>query len=114
LPTGARVLGQGSRPQAGIGPRKDEGLEGVRVQRSDEQRLRQALEVGGGELHGFVDRGDYWVVDWSTGEGARHTSAVSRDQLTVLSAGICLDDRDSDFDLESLVGVMEGSDEYGW
>ena len=97
LPTGARVLGQGSRPQT-----------------SDEQRLRRALEVGGGELHGFVDHGSYWTVEWSTGEGQRHTSAVSRDQLTVLSAGVCLDDRDSDFDLESLVGVMEGSDEYGW
>jgi len=97
-----------------LATRRDEGLEAVRVQRSDEERLRQALEVGGGVLHGFVDHGDYWTVDWSTGEGARHTSAVSRDQLTVLSAGICLDDRDSDFDLESLVGVMEGSDEYGW
>ena len=114
LPTGARVLGQGSRPQAGIGPREDEELEGVRAQTSDEQRLRRALEVGGGELHGVVDHGSYWTVEWSTGEGQRHTSAVSRDQLTVLSAGVCLDDRDSDFDLESLVGVMEGSDEYGW
>jgi len=97
-----------------LATRKDEDLEGVRAQTSDEQRLRRALELGGGELHGFVDHGSYWTVEWSTGEGQRHTSAVSRDQLTVLSAGICLDDRDSDFDLESLVGVMEGSDEYGW
>jgi hypothetical protein len=97
-----------------LATRKDEELEGVRAQTSDEQRLRRALEVGGGELHGFVDHGGYWTVEWSTGEGQRHTSAVSRDQLTVLSAGVCLDDRDSDFDLESLVGVMEGSDEYGW
>ena len=97
-----------------LAARKDEDLEGVRAQTSDEERLRRALAVGGGELHGFVDHGSYWTVGWSTGEGQRHTSAVSRDQLTVLSAGICLDDRDSDFDLESLVGVMEGSDEYGW
>ncbi len=97
-----------------LAARKDEGLEAVRVQRSDEERLRRALEVGGGELHGFVDHGDYWTVDWSTGEGTRHTSAISREQLTVLSAGICLDERDPDFDLESLVGVMEGSDDYEW
>jgi hypothetical protein len=97
-----------------LATQQDEGFEGVRAQRRDEERLRRALEVGGGELHGFVDHGEYWTVDWSTGEGNRHTSAISRDQLTVLSAGICLDERDSDFDLESLVGVMEGSDEHGW
>lgn len=92
-----------------LATQQDPGFEGMRAQRSDEGRLRRALEVGGGELHGFVDRGDYWVVEWSTSEGDRHTSAISRDQLTVLSAGICLDERDRDFDLESLVGVMEGS-----
>lgn len=97
-----------------LAARKDKGLERVREQTSDEERLRRALAVGVGELHGFVDHGSYWTVEWSTGAGQRHTSAISRDQLTVLSAGICLDDRDSDFDLESLVGVMEGSDDYGW
>lgn len=97
-----------------LATQQDPGFEGVRAQRNDERRLRRALEVGGGEFHGFVDRGDYWVVEWSTAEGHRHSSAISCDQLTVLSAGICLDDRDRDFDLESLVGVMEGSDGDGW
>jgi hypothetical protein len=73
----------------------------------DEKRLRQALKLGGGELHQFQDRGDYWTVDWITSDGVRHTSAIAKDDLTVVSSGICLSGRDRDFDLQSLVGVME-------
>lgn len=73
----------------------------------DEQRLRQALQLGGGELHQFQDRGDYWTVDWTTSDGIRHTSAIAKADLTVVSSGICLSGRDRDFDLQSLVGVME-------
>lgn len=73
----------------------------------DEKRLRQALKLGGGELHQFQDRGDYWTVDWTTADGVRHTSAIAKDDLTVVSSGICLSGRDRDFDLQSLVGVME-------
>lgn len=74
----------------------------------DERRLRQALQLGGGELHQFQDRGDYWTVDWTTADGTRHTSAIAKNDLTVVSSGICLSGRDRDFDLQSLVGVMEG------
>lgn len=74
----------------------------------DERRLRQALQLGGGELHQFQDRGDYWTVDWTTADGTRHTSAIAKHDLTVVSSGICLSGRDRDFDLQSLVGVMEG------
>ncbi len=73
----------------------------------DERRLRQALNLGGGELHQFQDRGEYWTVDWTTADGVRHTSAIAKDDLTVVSSGICLSGRDRDFDLQSLVGVME-------
>ena len=73
----------------------------------DEKRLRQALKLGGGELHQFQDRGNYWTVNWTTSDGVRHTSAITKDDLTVVSSGICLSGRDRDFDLQSLVGVME-------
>jgi hypothetical protein len=73
----------------------------------DEKRLRQALKLGGGELHQFQERGDYWTVDWTTLDGVHHTSAIAKDDLTVVSSGICLSGRDRDFDLQSLVGVME-------
>jgi hypothetical protein len=81
--------------------------EGFAHPQRDEKRLRQALKLGGGELHQFQDRGDYWTVDWTTADGVRHTSAIAKDDLTVVSSGICLSGRDRDFDLQSLVGVME-------
>lgn len=74
----------------------------------DEKRLRSALQVGGGELQAFRDRGDdYWTVEWTTNTGEYHTSAISKRDLTVVSSGICLSGRDRDFDLQSLVGVIE-------
>lgn len=73
----------------------------------DEKRLKKALQTSGGDLHQFHDNGDYWTVDWTTGDGTRHTSAIAKTDLTVISSGICLSGRDRDFDLQSLVGVME-------
>jgi hypothetical protein len=72
-----------------------------------EKRLQKALEVGGGQLQQFHDRGDYWTVEWTTADGENHTSAIGKNDLTVISSGICLSGRDRDFDLQSLVGVME-------
>ncbi|MEW6729795.1 MAG: hypothetical protein AB1489_00525 [Acidobacteriota bacterium] len=73
----------------------------------DETRLREALQVGGGILREFHDRGDFWLVEWTTGNGQRHSSAIAKRDLTVISSGICLSGRDRDFDLQSLVGVIE-------
>lgn len=77
---------------------------------SDEKRLREALLFGGGELIGHHDRGDYWWVEWTTRTGERHTSSIAKD-FTVISAGICLSGEDRKFDLQSLVGVVEGWNE---
>ena len=72
-----------------------------------EQRLQRALKMGGGELRGFCDRDDYWLVEWTSGSGEYHNSAIAKNDLTVMSAGICLSGEDSNFDLQSLVGVVE-------
>jgi len=79
-------------------------------QRRDEARLAEALRTAGGELRDFQDRGEYWVVDWTTRDGDRHTSAIARQDLTVMTAGICLHN-ERDFDLQSLVGVVGGARE---
>jgi hypothetical protein len=76
--------------------------------RRDEDRLGKALRRAGGSLRDFRDRGDVWVVEWVTRDGEQHNSAIDKRDLTVASAGICLSGRDRDFDLQSLVGVMEG------
>ena len=81
-----------------------------RQEERDRGHLREALNMAGGELGEFRDRGDYWQVEWTTGDGARHTSAIAKSDLTVMSSGICLSGRDNDFDLQSLVGVVERRD----
>jgi hypothetical protein len=73
----------------------------------DERRLQRALKMGGGELRGFCDRADYWLVEWTSRNGERHSSAIAKNDLTVMSAGICLSGDDMKFDLQSLVGVVE-------
>jgi hypothetical protein len=73
----------------------------------DEKRLQRALKMGGGELQEFRDRDDYWLVEWTSGTGERHSSAIAKNDLTVISAGICLSGEDRNFDLQSLVGVVE-------
>ncbi len=81
-------------------------------QASSERRLQKALHQGGGMLERFRDRGDFWQVEWKTGDGEFHSSAINKNDLTVISSGICLSGRDRDFDLQSLVGVMEN--QYDW
>jgi hypothetical protein len=84
-------------------------FQAVRQPRQDEDRLRAALRLAGGSLREYRDRGDFWLVEWTTRDGERHTSAIAKRDLTVISAGICLDGGDRAFDLQSLVGVVDGS-----
>jgi hypothetical protein len=79
-------------------------------QRRDEKRLQEALKMGGGTLKEFREREDYWLVEWTTSTGENHRSAISKTDLTVISAGICLSGEDRKFDLQSLVGVVEYPD----
>lgn len=83
-----------------------------RQPQNDETRLQDALQVGGGNLQNFRDRGDFWQIEWTTSTGEHHTSAISKDDLTVISSGICLSGYDQDFDLQSLVGVIERRDNW--
>ncbi len=86
-------------------------LEGFSQTARDQKRLQQALNVGGGTLQQFSDQEEYWRVEWTTSEGEPQVSAIEKSDLTVISSGICLSERDSDFDLESLVGVIEQQEE---
>ncbi|MDJ0795827.1 MAG: hypothetical protein QNJ51_03155 [Calothrix sp. MO_167.B12] len=81
-------------------------------QKADRKRLEKALKMGGGELQEFSDRQDRWLVQWTTRDGEHHTSAISKNDLTVISAGICLSNEDEKFDLQSLVGVIEDADNF--
>lgn len=91
-------------------PQAKPGEETLSEETSIQERLQQALALGGGDLESYRDQGDSWQIRWRTRDGQQHTSAIHKSDLTVIGAGICLSGRDQDFDLQSLVGVVEDAD----
>lgn len=77
-----------------------------------EERLRAALEHAGAELREYVERGDVYRVTYEIA-GRRQVSVISRADLSVHAAGICLSGQDRRFDLQSLVGVIREAREGG-
>ncbi len=105
---------KGMTPEMGIvydlATQQAQEFAGLNQERRNRKRLEKALKMGGGELQEFSDRQEHWLVEWTTSDGEHHTSAISKNDLTVVSAGICLSDEDEKFDLQSLVGVVEDRD----
>ncbi len=71
----------------------------------DEVRLSEALEHAGGKLTSYIERDAVFVVRYVV-DGAEHISTIQKENLAVVSAGICLSGQDQHFDLASLVGVL--------
>jgi len=79
----------------------------------DTTRINSALRHAGAHMESFWYSGqDTASVRFTVG-GQTHTVSVRPSDLNVLSAGICLSGRDSDFDLSSLVGVFRELAENG-
>lgn len=69
-----------------------------------EERIRSAIERAGGKYQSYLDRGDSYLIEYRV-DGENHRSVVGKD-LSVVSAGICLNHGDAAFDLQSLVTVI--------
>ena len=84
-----------------------------------EGRVEEALKHAGASLDVFTELADSYRISWRTpgsAAGSRsYTTTVNKENLRVISPGICLtDERNGDFygdhlDLASLVGVVEKS-----
>jgi hypothetical protein len=77
-----------------------------------QDRLRQALAHAGADYLDYLDQGEVYRVRYQV-DGREHHSVITKADLSVQSAGICLSGEDGKFDLASLIGVLrEGRDEY--
>ncbi|HSD84351.1 MAG TPA: hypothetical protein VLG46_10845 [Anaerolineae bacterium] len=70
-----------------------------------EVRLAEALGHAEARLHSYLERGDVYVVKYEV-DGRERISTIRHDDLSVITAGICLAGQDQRFDLTSLVGVL--------
>jgi hypothetical protein len=71
----------------------------------ESEKIKTALVRAGADYRGHIDRGDTYTIEYLV-NGSTHRSVVTKDNLSVISAGICLSGHDRDFDLQSLVGVI--------
>ncbi|BCM94076.1 hypothetical protein IAD21_05975 [Abditibacteriota bacterium] len=71
-----------------------------------EGRLARSVAHGGARLLSYIERDGVYSVTYKFGDRT-HTSTVRARDLRVETSGICLSGRDGDFDLTSLVGVMQ-------
>jgi len=78
----------------------------------DRSRLREGLASAGARLIDYLEHRDSFRVSFTV-DGDHFVSAVNKSDLSVQAAGICLEGRDRDFDLQSLVGVIREGQQQG-
>lgn len=76
-----------------------------------QRRLENALGHAHAKLLSYIEHPDSYLVTWEA-ENRQFKTVVKKDSLTVVSAGICLEGRDQDFDLTSIVGIMKEGEDY--
>lgn len=88
------------------------GVELEKKQLSTKERLEQSLARGGARLLSYEERGGRLYVRWQVGRNP-YTSLIAKDNLWVVSPGICLVGGGRNLDLTSLVSVVKEGERRG-
>ena len=79
-----------------------------------EKRLEEEFYRTGAVLDKFIERGENVEVQWrDKNSKKKYTSVLNQNDLSVVTAGICLSGGDSKFDLQSLVTVCREGNSRG-
>lgn len=75
--------------------------------------IKKDVELAGGEFVRFIERNDHFSITYKVGK-QEYTSYVSKDTSHhVLTAGVCLQGKDRDFDLATLIPVLREGQRKG-
>jgi hypothetical protein len=75
--------------------------------------IKSDVEFAGGEFVRFIERNDHYSVTYKIG-GQQYTSYVTKDDSHhVLTAGVCLQGHDREYDLTSLITVLREGQRRG-
>lgn len=75
--------------------------------------IQKDVEFAGGEFVKFIERNDHYSVTYKIG-GQKYTSYVTKDESHhVLTAGVCLNGHDREYDLTSLITVLREGQRRG-
>lgn len=81
------------------------------VEDQKKDQLKQDVEFAGGKFIGFMEKSDHFAITYTV-EGQQFTTRVTKDpRRMVVSAGLCLNGNDRNFDLKSLVTVIREAQE---
>ncbi len=79
-----------------------------------EKRLEDEFNKTGAILDKFIERGENVEVQWQDKHTkSKYTSVLKKNDLSVVTAGICLAGGDQTFDLQSLVTVCRQGQQHG-
>lgn len=78
-----------------------------------EKRLEREFGKTGATMDKFIERGKNVEIQWKDGRH-KFTSVLNKDDLSVVTAGICLSGGDKLFDLQSLVTVCRQGTTTGY
>lgn len=82
-------------------------IENRAKKKTAEEKLREAVEHGGGNMLRYVERADHYSITYTVDE-RQYTSRVRKDDgMQVVCAGFCLSGEDEKFDLKSLIPVLK-------